>query len=221
MVITRSRTGSNMLISLLNSHPEIIAKGELLARLKGGSHEEILRTKLIPRRRTRAIGFKLFYYHPMDHGREEVWESLVSDPALRIIHLKRRNVLRTCVSRAIAEKQDVWKERTTEVKATAREKAVHLSYDELVEAFQKTREWEEHTDRLFSGHPRLEVVYEQMAQTPVPTFSRVAAFLGVQDHTPSTDLVKQNPEPLSQLILNYEELRTRFEGTPWEVYFEE
>ena len=31
---------------------------------------------------------------------------------------------------------------------------------------------------------------------------------------------KQNPEKLSELIMNYEDLKQQFLGTPWEVHFE-
>jgi hypothetical protein len=38
---------------------------------------------------------------------------------------------------------------------------------------------------------------------------------------PKIGLKRQNPEPLSDLITNYEELKSYFADTPWKVYFEE
>src|SRR3546814_732374 len=35
IVLSRSRTGSNMLVSLLDSHPRVVAEGEIVARLDG------------------------------------------------------------------------------------------------------------------------------------------------------------------------------------------
>jgi LPS sulfotransferase NodH len=210
-----------MLISFLNSHPEIEAKGELLARLKSSSYTQILERNLRTRPATRAVGFKLFYYHPMDHGRNEVWEDFAQDRCIRIIHLKRRNVLRTCVSRAIAEKQDTWAERETKRIAEAQSKAVTISYDDLKATFEQTEQWEEAADLVFCDHPCLNVFYEELVESPVSTFRDITAFLDVTEHIPTTDLRKQNFEPTSQLIVNYSELRDSFRETRWQRFFDE
>lgn len=43
IVLTRSRTGSSMLLSFLNSHPNIESHGEIVNRLHGKDYKEILR----------------------------------------------------------------------------------------------------------------------------------------------------------------------------------
>jgi hypothetical protein len=46
-------------------------------------------------------------------------------------------------------------------------------------------------------------------------------FLGVNYCELFSDLEKQNPEPLSELIQNYGELKDRFTGTEWSRFFME
>jgi LPS sulfotransferase NodH len=157
----------------------------------------------------------------MDHGREEVWQDFAVDTGIRIIHLKRRNVLRTCLSRAIAEKQDAWAERRIEQDSSVRRKAVSISFNDLKAAFEQTERWEQTADLLFADHPCLNVFYEELVKSPPIAFGEVTGFLDVAEGVPMTRLRKQNPEPTSQLIVNYAELRDGFRGTKWQCYFDE
>src|SRR5690606_26460474 len=110
IVLSRSRTGSNLLISFLNSHPNIRARGEMFARLNGKNCKDVLARGFARQPfYVKATGFKIFYYHPMDDDSGHVWDVLAELDDLRIIHLKRRNILRTLISRKIADTQGVWK----------------------------------------------------------------------------------------------------------------
>ena len=95
IVLSRSRTGSNLLISLLNSHPHIYTEREIFGKLSGRNY-------------VKAKGFKIFYYHPLDDDSCSIWDELQSLDDLYVIHLKRRNILRTLLSRKTAGIQDVW-----------------------------------------------------------------------------------------------------------------
>jgi LPS sulfotransferase NodH len=111
IVLSRSRTGSNMLISFLNSHPHIQAEGEIFAKLGSKDPNDILSEVFAKQPLyVKARGFKIFYYHPLDEKDKsnELWNALINMNNLQVIHLKRRNLLRTLVSRKIAILQDVW-----------------------------------------------------------------------------------------------------------------
>ena len=109
IVLSRSRTGSNLLISLLNSNPYIHAKGEIFSKLSGRNYKEVL-AKAFSKQPyyVKASGFKIFYYHPSDDISCGIWDDLQSLDDLHVIHLKRRNILRTLLSRKIAGLNDVW-----------------------------------------------------------------------------------------------------------------
>ncbi|WP_280564143.1 hypothetical protein [Chromohalobacter sp. 48-RD10] len=67
IVLTRSRTGSNLLVSLLNSHPNISADGEIFSKLNGRDYKRIISNAFSRQPRyIKAKGFKIFYYHPQD-----------------------------------------------------------------------------------------------------------------------------------------------------------
>ena len=129
LILGRSRVGSNFLRGLLNSHSQITVFGELFQnkeeigwampgyrqsrRLMTLFHEEpvrFLEEKVFhpfPHGVT-AVGFKLFYYHARDEAWRPVWDYLQAETGIKVIHLRRENILRTHLSKQQAEMTDVW-----------------------------------------------------------------------------------------------------------------
>ena len=221
IVLSRSRTGSNLVVSLLASHPNIDAEGEILKRLRGRNPGDVLDRAFGPQPFfIRAKGFKVFYYHPVDGRSEEVWERLESIPDLAVIHLRRWNVLRAVVSRRIAENRDEWLTRGKPIIATEA-KAVTIGPEELERAFRQTRVWESEGERRFAGHRVFPLWYESLVADIPGTFAEITSFLGVRFVKPSTDLRRQNPEPLQDLLSNYDQLHESMRGTELEAFFTE
>ena len=112
IVLGRSRVGSNLLLSFLNSHPNIYAEGEILFNLHGRDHKDIL-AKTFSKQAffVQAKGCKIFYNHPLDDECSDALDDLTSMDDLYIIHLKRRNILRTLVSRKFGSMSGKWAEK--------------------------------------------------------------------------------------------------------------
>lgn len=222
IVLTRSRTGSTMLISFLNSHPNIYAEGEIFRKLNGQNYKDILvKTYAKQPGYIKAKGFKIFYFHPIDDDSNNLWDELISLDNLSIIHLKRRNILRTIVSRKIASTQKVWATKSAKRHSASRNKSVSFTTGELEQGFKKTRAAEDKGDKEFSNHPLVTVYYEDLVINPEGEFGKVTEFLGVKYVPPKTHLKKQNPESLKVLIKNYNELKSAFSGTEWQQFFDE
>ena len=223
VVLTRSRTGSNLVIDMLKSHPSVHAKGEILGRLAGRSCEEVLAGVFhdYPPE-VRAVGFKLFYYHPLDDRSGDVWKRLRALDDLHVVHLKRRNILRTLLSRKIAGRTGEWHQRDAAGRRSDVDgKRVTFTAEELTAGFEQTRGWETKYAAMFEDRPVLELWYEELIEDPAREFARMTGFLGVEPLSPSTRLERQNPEPLRTLIRNYDELKESFRGSHWETFFPE
>ena len=156
----------------------------------------------------------------MDDKSCGIWNDLLYMKDLRVIHLKRRNMLKTLVSAKIARMQDVWKSSKASASHGAQEKAVTFTVEELEKGFKKFRALEENGENVFSKHQCVNIYYESLVENPEFEFKRITGLLQVTDIKPSTGLRKQNPERLSELITNYEELKVAFAGSEWESYFE-
>lgn len=220
VIVARSRTGSNLLLTYLNSHPWVHGEGELFVRLNGRDHKDIL-AKIFGKqpRYAKAVGFKLFYYHPVDDDAKHIWDDIEQMKDVHIIHIKRRNVLRTLVSRKVAVNSNVW--ATSSDKSVIDDKTVTFTPEELEGEIAETKAWEQTADRRLKDHPMLPIYYEDLASNPNAVFRQVTDFLELPAQKPSTPLRRQNPEKLSTLIRNYDDLKAAFMGTKWHRYFEE
>ena len=210
----------------------------------------------------RAVGFKFHYSHFW--GYEGLWEALVADRQIRVVHLKRRNLLRMMLSYRIAEHTGVWQDqpvsavqdgvrqasvvtrkltpanavaalrrpsravsflRRTFRSQRARPKAaripMRITSDELEEFFVKTALTVLHFAELFKEHPSVTVSYEDLAADSGKAYDNVQRFLGLQPKNLSVTLRRQNPEPLSGLVENYDELRAAFKDHPYAWMFED
>lgn len=221
MILARSRTGSNLLASFLNSHPNVYIVGEIFARLHGSDYRRALR-KLFSKHPSyvKAVGFKIFYYHPIDDAQSGLWDDLTRASDLYVVHLKRRNVLRTLLSRKIVGKDDMWASRRERPDA-ADTRRVEFTADELRDGFLETENRQLEAEKRFRNHNVVEIHYEDLAADPSRQFERVTNWLGVPARVPKSSLRKQNPEKLSELIANYAELKSEFAGTAWGRYFED
>ena len=222
IVLSTARTGSNLLLSLLESHPQIYVRGEILAKLEGRDPVRVLSG--IWRRQPRSVraaGFKIFYYHPIDDKSNRIWEMLAQMEDLHVVHLKRRNKLRTLVSEKLAHKTHNWKGTNVGAQIEGNGKSVTISIDLLTKEIEQIEKWELNGDNIFAASHMITVWYEDLVRDPETEIRKITDFLHVQPHVPKTFLKKQNPEPLRTLLTNYDELQSAMLGTKWSVFFQD
>lgn len=269
IILSGARTGSHMLATALDSHPDIRCFQEVFNRqvkriqygvvgYDGSSAEDKALRARDPVRflnqrifshptEVRAAGFKFGYGHVFEF--EGLLDRLIEDAQLRVLHLRRRNLLRMLVSLKLAETTGVWLRQERPVRASAglfgalrhpRRTAVALGRllrgrqalrkperaaltilpEELSGFVSRTEMNVGYFDQLFQEHANLTVFYEDLVGRPLETYARVQSFLGVEPRPLFAETGRQNPEPLSALVENYDELRRAFEGTPLAAHFE-
>lgn len=195
----------------------------------------------------RAVGFKFHYGHQWDFP--GILEALTGDAGLHVIRLERRNLLRMLVSLKLAESTGVWLQDSTSkltpanalravrhpIKAARRvgrlfaskqpagdgaPRRVTIPVDECYQFMVSTGLRYGNFDKLFERHPTLQVYYEDMAGDRDAVFRDAQSFLGVEPAPLEVTLRQQNPEPLRDLIENYDELFEAFKDTPQAPYFD-
>jgi len=223
VIVSDSRTGSTLLMQLLNSHPEIITLGEEFKNLDGKSCRKVWSD--IFRKRQKDIhwvGFKLFYFHPWKSNDQEVWNFLKADKEIVIIHLIRRNILRSFVSKQIGLKTRKWTENVNRPHLlSGNDKKVKLNPKDCLENFESIDEYIQQTNSQFKEHKLISIVYEDLDADKQKEINRLYRELGVQEIQISTIMKRQNPENLEELIVNYWEVKSAFSGTKWEYLFYE
>lgn len=240
VILGRARSGSTFLRGLLNGHDQVVAFGELfrfpnaigwdlpeyesaqqaqeLIRLSQTDPPEFLKQAVFKDYPpdVRAVGFKLFYYHAQKGTRKAVWAHLRSRPAIRIIHLERRNLLAQILSEKRAFATDRWANTTGEPEE---QRPIVLEYEECWRMFHRAGRIRESFNAYFSDHAILHLVYEDLANDYRRQMARVQDFLGVETRELRPTTYKQVTAPLCEAITNYEQLRERFAGSPWEPLF--
>lgn len=218
-IVANARTGSNFLLDGLKSSRAIRMYHEIFAehhRQIGKDFEKILSTVFQHESRsTQIVGFKVFY----NHLTEEEWKKLQARNELKVVHLTRRNRLRTVISLEIAFKTGRWTKSHDFV--GTKDKRVMLDPQKVIRRLEKIEAGEAATRARFQDREMLEVVYEELVRAPEKVFSSVEEYLGVDGmHPEKIRLKRQNPEPLQQLIINYEEVVAALKNTRFAEYLE-
>lgn len=224
VIITRSRTGSNLLCSMLNSSRRIVALGEQFRHLDGARWKDRLDASFGRRPFfVKAVGFKVFYYHPIDAKCPDFWEHLEENKKLKIIHLCRTNLLAAAVSKKVAEETDRWLQPTDSSvqcdKSINPKPLVSFTPIELEEIFETITAYETKARERFKTHEFLEITYEQLSMNPRTVCDHVADFIGVKPTNWQIRLSKQESRPLEHSIENFGELTKYFANSRWSSFF--
>lgn len=214
IILSRSRTGSNLLNSFLGGHPNVKVKGEHFGWLKGDSIARRAR-EVFGRHPSfiKAAGCKVFYYHPHDGDHDAMMEALRQVDGLRVIHLQRRETVRSVLSWFIARDTNQYVARRDEDVVVTDKKRVKVDADEFVDWIRKTRTWEREAPAMFPGKAMMDIYYEDLVADSPTQFRRVLEFLDLPPHQPKTHLKRQNPESVRELIENYAEVEAKLKAT--------
>jgi LPS sulfotransferase NodH len=241
IILSRPRSGSNFLCSLLQSHPDIRAFEELFPKNRQSIHwgyqnypssarilslreleshnfiKEIIFREF--HKSVSAVGFKIFYHQSRHGSAPNVWPYLIDDKSLNVIHLKRKNLLRVCLSHALARKTNKWTLKNHQkIKDSD---PINLRYEDCLDVFNESQRWEDIVKKDFCGHKLVDLYYEDLVVNTGLEARRVQDFLGVKQKNLYASTLRQNTSKLQDSIVNYFQLKQQFENTPWHIFFED
>jgi hypothetical protein len=102
----------------------------------------------------------------------------------------------------------------------ARKAPVTLSSEECLTFFSTFEADHERYIQAFSGHDIWPLDYEDLVEDRNGALADVQDFLGVKSRRLAPTTQRQNPEPLRDLIANYDELYAALQNTPGAAYFD-
>lgn len=207
IIISYCRTGSNFLVSLLDSHPDIKCDGELLGKVtQNPDYLKIL--KKIFNDTNKTQGFKLFHYHPVNvENNQLLFETIKADKSIRIIFLERKNLLRRYYSLLKARQTKVWK--VTNPKDITKIK-LHVDINQLTKSIDSVTYYENLYKQMFHEHKHIIIQYEDIENNYTQICVEIFRFLELNNYNVIGNTIKQNPGTTKDLIENYSELDTYF-----------
>ena len=218
VIVTTGRAGSELLVSLLNSHPKIICDSEILSVPRAFPRRVVLRRSAVARTRGCAYGFKLVAEHARlqsPHDREGFLQSF-PERGFRVIAVERRDLLEQVVSsvRGIETRHHHREGDRDEFRPMRMDPvSVLCSLAWFEDAVNFVRS-------ALADVPVLTLVYEDdllEAEQQQRTADRVCTYLGLPPAPVKTDLVKIAPRSAADQIENFDEVaalvsQTRFAG---------
>ena len=208
-VLTTERSGSSLLDERLSAcWSEIRSDGEIFNPRHRGNRtfeETLARTYLVDTGH-RIVGCKVIRSQVTDSE----LESLLRLPGIRVVVLRRENVLRQFVSLKIAEKDEIWKQPAHTSRSDVRSRAVEIGVEELLAYEEQQHQTYAQFEELIAGMPVHHMAYEELTTDFDAELVKLGEFLGAGLPNKSLTLkfLHQNPEPLRELISNYEVLRS-------------
>jgi LPS sulfotransferase NodH len=178
----------------------------------------------------KAVGFKIHY----DQGQQykSVLKYITNDPYVKIIFLNRQNMLETFLSKKLAYKTGVWFVIKDEDVQFIKNMGIH-KYSTIEEYQNKTNKisidpkefeeyhkniiyWKNHYENMFTNNQKYHITYEDILNKQDETINGLLKFLEVKQEHLNTPLIKQQSNPLHEVIINYKELETYFSNS---IYF--
>ena len=246
MITCAARTGSTMLVHLLRSHPEVCSHGEIFSPGKivgiAGTYLDKCRAQpefidrlsaerdrdpikflykiaLDPQGK-KAVCFKLKHDELILPEYKALRDEIVNDRDFRIIHLRRENLLRRYLSHYITN-------HITHVTLAVHGQVipevprVELNPHECQRDFEAIQSRELEFVELVAQHPSFSISYEEMVAGDVKKIRALLDFMEVSPRELTTTTRRLGCDDLRQAIVNFEELRTYFAGSPYSRFFEQ
>jgi hypothetical protein len=233
VILAAPRSGSNMLCTMLASHPSILCHHEvfnpkgirLALHLRDtsftlGTVEQREQDPLafLQRVWSARLGFACVGFKLTHRQNNVVFDQLLSDGSVAKIVLRRRNRLKTYVSRQISEALAEWEVYRAADLIRDRPR-VHVEPQRFLERVAFDDAYYNEIRHAVAGpdHAWIEVFYETLFA--VDEQDKILRFLGLDPPAGGLKIgsVKQNSSDLKDLVENYDELSRIFEGTPFEV----
>jgi LPS sulfotransferase NodH len=226
VVLFQGRTGSTYLIEGLNAHPAVRAEGEQLVTVEliGNAVAQLQWVEKYfrdePTEEVLAVGFKTKLKDVVD---PDGFSELLRKHGVSVILMQRRNIIKWVIS--FFNSVRLKKETGDWNLYRAGERPPPFAIDPeqfdswLGAVVEKNRLLEEYVTAL--RLPVLALVYEDLLSDEPSFWKQALSFLDVPLAPVQGKCIKATSDNLREIVANFDELRCRYRGTPFQAMFDE
>lgn len=227
-ILTTGRSGSELLVHLLDSHPQIRCEGEILIE-----HRDFPflfargRMRAARHRGAEAWGFKINQLFLSERfGGAHIRGGLprlvgrLRGHGFRFVHVRRRDTLRQALSGLRADLTGVYHLLRTDDERIG---AFDVDTGELVRLLHSLRAQDAELTALVETVPHRTLWYEDHLQRPdsqQAAVDELCGWLGLRSAPVVTEFEKLAPASLRDQVKNYDEIVRALGGTPFEELLE-
>jgi LPS sulfotransferase NodH len=228
VIVAQGRSGSTLLVDLMNSHPDIFTFGEIMA-------QNVIRNLRWPRKyaeglcslsRKGTVGFKAIIYQIGSTQNKDPKKVLhdFHDHGWKIIYLKRSNILRHAISDIRSAKTGTFHKvegiKVSQEGRGARQK-IRIEAEELIRTMKFREDSLALEKVVLEDLPHFTVHYEtdlMGADNQRDAMNRLFEFLGLPPHDAETSFRKVTAKNIADDIENFDELREVLAESPYADY---
>ncbi len=219
VIFGQGRTGSSLLRSLLNTHPDVRCEGEILAEHVAQPLQLVESYALASPRPVFGFKVKIYQLSDTQHVDPAAFLGELVGAGYRIIYLRRNNLLRHAISNSFAEMRGTYHDHSAGPRP-----ALTVDPAALIEVMGRRQAHLDREAAVLAPYEYVQVDYEADLLRPEchqPTADRVFRALDLDPVTVATDLSRSVSGDLTQRIANYADLEKALEGTPFSRFLED
>ena len=214
-----------MLGNLLNQHPDVAWGGEIFQMPSGRDHagpgliDWLARARTRPGKRVVGLELKPWFSRFTGWPMQDLIQGMRERFDLRMVTLRRRNLLRSLVSAAVAEARQTYHlygEVKAELAPIRLDPAKVLYGDltcSLLEQLERLELFDLQIERLSRAMAPLRLTYEDDVQdSPLRGYELIRRHAGLGEFRPQVRLSRTTPFPLSAVVENWSEIRGLLSG---------
>ena len=219
VIFTQGRTGSNLLRTLLSSHPSIFCIREPFVRW----HIKVLFPKLHIRGKLAncpktVCGLLL---HDMHLNFQKIkYADILSyfhNQGWKIIHLKRSNFFNQIVSARFAFLNRQWHYQSKADFDSTQLRSIYISPAEMFEFLEERAARYLKQNEMMAQFPHLDIIFEDdlsQSEQHQQTIDKICNYLDISPAPVATKLIK-TPREIKDLLQNYEEITAFLKNTKY------
>ena len=225
VIFGQGRTGSTLLTSLLNSHPEITCEGEIFA-------QRVLNPLLYVTCRSQiqstsdVYGFKVKIYQLTHTQKLDLDDAInflkkLSEDKWQIIYLRRENLLRHAISNMMVENTGLYHRFSDD--QVFWNKKIDVDYQKLLISMEEREKFQEAESYVLKHIDYVPLVYEKDLldiDAQQKTVDMLCDFIGISRCPVQTNLVRINRGKLSDIVHNYHEIQPKIEQTRFSQFLD-
>jgi len=220
VIFGRGRSGTSVLVNLLNSLPSVRCDGEILKAGVLFPFSHVL-AKCADSRSSiygcKILSYQIKQVQPISD--KEGFVRRLYDNGFKILYLKRENLVNHALSNIRARKYGFHKRGSQKL----HHDKVTVDTDELLTWIRSSEMLDHYESLLLKDVPHLPLTYEKhlLDQVDHPaTIELICEYLGIENGETRTDYRKVSPRRLRDSVANYEQVVDALRGTPYAKYLD-
>ncbi len=225
LIFAQGRSGSTLLIDLINSHPDVFAYGEIFDHrvMQNVNNPVRFAEGLCCLSRKPVCGFKAMIYQLERDQKQDPKKVLKAfqENGWKILYLHRDNLFHHAISDIKSDMTNTF--HSYEKKDGEKNPKICIEPNLLRQTLDFRRDCEQRELKVLEDIPHLHIRYEKdllSDESKQATLNRIFSYLGLKPHTAATRMKKVISKNLEDEIDNYRELVDGLKGSEYEKFID-